>query len=241
MPSSRKKRANQDADKDPSTISSSTKSRERNAKSHNGSDIQTHQTHIDRIDGQMPTIADISSRRRLSTPKASPIPKRTPSQKSSKVSSYQTSAASSTSTTPNQKSSGWFMSLDRLPRKKSIKTDKTAEVNKWASSTATQKRSNIRGASPSKTTARPQLRFFGDTDAESGDAASISKATGKLHHRSIPAKPFYGSSHLSHSVYDLDAPRKVTSSSSNGNAKLRSTSMQQLPQHPTIHEDSSVS
>lgn len=201
------------------------------------------QTSHDRSNGMAPTITDISSRRRLSTPKASPLPKRTPSQKSSKVSSYQTSAASSTST-PVQKP-GWFMSLDRLPRKKSTVSDRTADVNKWASSTATQKRMNGGGSSstsrtrsPAASTLKPALRFFGDTDAESVDAASISKATGKQY-RPAHAKMFNGSAHLSRSTHNLDAPVSGKPSMSNG--KLRSTSMQQLPQPPTIHEENTVS
>lgn len=234
LPSAKKKRSILKEDKDASMISSE-KLHER-YKEHHGNGGQPMN---DRTDGTTPTITDIASRRRLSTPKASPVPKRTPSQKSSKVSSYQTSAASSTSTAGQK--SGWFMSLDRLPRKKSIKSDKTADVNKWATTTAAQKRSTSggksRALSPPSSSSRPTLRFFGDTDAESTGTASISKATGK-HYRPSLAKPFYGNSHLSHSVYDLDVP--VTTKSTMSNGKLRSTSMQQLSQHPTIHEESSV-
>lgn len=62
-------------------------------------------------------LSDIATRRRLSTPKASPIPKRTPSQKSSKSSS-----TSLLTETPQKL--GWFKSLDRLSRKKSLNTNK---------------------------------------------------------------------------------------------------------------------
>lgn len=62
-------------------------------------------------------LSDIATRRRLSTPKASPIPKRTPSQKSSKSSS-----TSLLTETPQKL--GWFKSLDRLSRKKSLNSNK---------------------------------------------------------------------------------------------------------------------
>lgn len=53
---------------------------------------------------------DISTRRRLSTPKASPVPKRTSSQKSSRSSSDS-----------KAEKLGWFKSIDRLSRKKNKK------------------------------------------------------------------------------------------------------------------------
>ncbi len=64
-------------------------------------------------------LSDIATRRRLSTPKASPIPKRTPSQKSSKSSS-----TSLLTETPQKL--GWFKSLDRLSRKKSSNSNKVS-------------------------------------------------------------------------------------------------------------------
>lgn len=60
---------------------------------------------------------DIGTRRRLSTPKASPIPDRTPSQKSSKISQL-SSKQSEVSSVRTPKTS-WFKSLERLSRKKS--------------------------------------------------------------------------------------------------------------------------
>lgn len=56
---------------------------------------------------------DISTRRRLSTPKASPVPKRTLSQKETKP------TISNGNETTNSKS-GWFKSIDRLSRKKHV-------------------------------------------------------------------------------------------------------------------------
>lgn len=78
---------------------------------------------VETFDTASPTRAiDIATRRRLSTPKASPIPKRMPSQKSSKLShvSSHRSDASSKQAPPAQKS-GWFKSLERLSRKKQVR------------------------------------------------------------------------------------------------------------------------
>lgn len=60
---------------------------------------------------------DIATRRRLSTPKASPLPKRNLSQKSSKISHVSSYQNSDISSAPAPKS-GWFKSLERLSRKK---------------------------------------------------------------------------------------------------------------------------
>lgn len=126
-------------------------------------------------------IPDISTRRRLSTPKSSPaLPKRSPSQKSYK---------SSTTSDPQPQQSGklsWFKSLDRLSRKK----DKTATLPP-SSSRTTSVDDRFNGQQTLKSTRmamqqeQPQskgnssktLRFFGDTDLESN--AGYSKASWK--------------------------------------------------------------
>lgn len=124
---------------------------------------------------------DISTRRRLSTPKASPLPKRNLSQKSSKlshVSSHRSSDVSSPSLkqTPQPKTS-WFKSLERLSRKsKSVDAKQKPSVTVRRSNTTINRSMSTpqqRPQSPSPISGRPaaNLRFFGDTDLE-----SISKA-----------------------------------------------------------------
>lgn len=178
-------------------------------------------------------VTDITTRRRLSTPKASPLPKRTSSPKSSKISHISSHQSSDISSSVAPKS-GWFMSLDRLSRKKT-RAEKAPEVSKWASTTTkilnrpTTNRSLPPSSHPSSP-ARPSLRFFGDTDIENIDA-SLSKAATQSRAR----KPLYNNIKLSQSVYDLDSTPRKPLVVSNNNEKLRSTSLQQLHQ-PTIHE-----
>lgn len=132
---------------------------------------------------------DISTRRRLSTPKASPLPKRNYSQKSSKishVSSYRGSDVLSPppQPQPSQPKSSWFRSLEKLSRKQQQSSD-TKSIN--SKPLATVRRSNTtinrsmstpqqRPQSPQPISRQPttHLRFFGDTDLESVNA-SISK------------------------------------------------------------------
>lgn len=130
---------------------------------------------------------DISTRRRLSTPKASPLPKRNLSQKSSKishVSSYRSSDVSSPSPPkqPPQPKTSWFKSLERLSRKphKSVDTKPKPSAPVRRSNTTINRSMSTpqqRSQSPSPISRRPaaNLRFFGDTDLESVNA-SISKA-----------------------------------------------------------------
>lgn len=80
---------------------------------------------VETFDTSSPTRAiDIATRRRLSTPKASPIPKRIPSQKSSKlshVSSHRSDASSKPAApAPPSQKTGWFKSLERLSRKNKV-------------------------------------------------------------------------------------------------------------------------
>lgn len=125
---------------------------------------------------------DISTRRRLSTPKASPLPKRNLSQKSSKmshVSSYRSSDVSSPSPQqPPQPKTSWFKSLERLSRNKNKSSDakpKPSAMVRRSNTTIDRSLSTPqqRTQSPSPVSRRPatNLRFFGDTDVE-----SISKA-----------------------------------------------------------------
>lgn len=85
-------------------------------------------------------ITDITTRRRLSTPKASPLPKRSTSQRSS------------------EQKSGWFASLDRLSHNSKNKTP------------SRQSKENLLHSTNEPAPNRPPLRFFGDTDIESVDA-----------------------------------------------------------------------
>ncbi|KAJ6647310.1 hypothetical protein Bhyg_02532 [Pseudolycoriella hygida] len=168
-------------------------------------------------------LSDIATRRRLSTPKASPIPKRTPSQKSSKSSS-----TSLLTETPQKL--GWFKSLDRLSRKKPLNSNKvdTTTEEEFTNVRSNMRPSNIRKGSSPHRNGQKNLRFFGDTDLESN--ASISKATT---FKSKPRKTITESSTLtksqkySQSAFDLNTmPRKPKTGLSS--EKHRSSSLQNL-------------
>lgn len=75
---------------------------------------------IDLRPSQTTPQIDIAMRRRLSTPKASPVPKRIPSQKSSKISHVSSYRSSDVSTKSPPKNS-WFKSLERFSRKPKVK------------------------------------------------------------------------------------------------------------------------
>ena len=123
-------------------------------------------------------ISDISTRRRLSTPKASPaLPKRTASQKSYK-----------SSTGSEQPKLSWFKSLDRLSRKKD-KREPVVAVSPTRTSSVEERmtvgprktsREDPRASLPPQAVkggSSKTLRFFGDTDLESN--GSYSKAAWK--------------------------------------------------------------
>lgn len=119
---------------------------------------------------------DIATRRRLSTPKASPIPKRIPSQKSSKI-SHVSSHRSDVSTKSTPKTS-WFKSLERLSRKNKVNDTKNAPQMVKRSNTTLSRPTYQRAQSPSpdfKPQRNQQLRFFGDTDLESLSKASTNQ------------------------------------------------------------------
>ncbi|XP_031630005.1 general transcriptional corepressor trfA isoform X2 [Contarinia nasturtii] len=113
---------------------------------------------------------DIATRRRLSTPKASPIPKRIPSQKSSKISHVSSHRSNDVSTKPTPKTS-WFKSLERLSRKNKAPEPKKPLSSIKRSNTTLSRPTYQRAQSPSPdfkpTKNPPNLRFFGDTDMES--------------------------------------------------------------------------
>lgn len=139
-------------------------------------------------------ISDISTRRRLSTPKASPaLPKRSSSQKS-----YKSSTSASGQTAAPQPKLSWFKSLDRLSRKKdrapSIATSSANESFNGHHHTLKPSRVVSREettTTPSRLSQQPSskgnssktLRFFGDTDLESN--GSYSKATWKNKYESV--------------------------------------------------------
>lgn len=94
-------------------------------------------------------ITDITTRRRLSTPKASPLPKRSSSQRSS------------------EQKSGWFTSLDRrLNKSKNTKTPPRPQSKENLAHTTNESSLNA-----------PPLRFFGDTDIESIDIKNAKSTT----------------------------------------------------------------
>ncbi|XP_059622589.1 uncharacterized protein LOC132265824 [Phlebotomus argentipes] len=171
--------------------------------------------------GEGPKVQDIATRRRLSTPKASPIPRRTSSQKSTSKSS---SNLSQQENSPVQKLS-WFKSLDRLSRKnKTTSSRKTTSDDDFSSIRSPRPRP----LSPRQENQAPQrksLRFFGDTDQESN--ASVSKGIWKNKSRHpLSTALTRGQKKYSRSAYDLDTISKGTKISSASKAK--SSSLQHL-------------
>ncbi|GAB0099932.1 hypothetical protein DMENIID0001_158350 [Sergentomyia squamirostris] len=165
-------------------------------------------------------VQDIATRRRLSTPKASPIPRRTPSQKSTGKSS---SNLSQQENTPTQKLS-WFKSLDRLSRKNKTSTNRKTPSDDDGSSFRSPK---SRPLSPPQENQAPtkSLRFFGDTDLESN--ASVSKGALKTKSRQpLLSALNRNQKKYSKSAYDLDTISKGTKITSA--SKTKSSSLQNL-------------
>ncbi|XP_068145817.1 serine/arginine repetitive matrix protein 2 [Drosophila tropicalis] len=171
-----------------------------------------------------PKTIDISMRRRLSTPKASPLLiKRSPADKPAKQKQKEP-------TGPLVKTS-WFKSLDRRA-KSSPKEQLNVSVNGHSEATTSSLKRTKRNA---PTAPAKNLRFFGDTDLDS-NPPTISKAS------SMPrSRPPLASKH-SQSAYNLDRSppppsrdyrhslsgqraQTLTSSSSN---RQRASSMQHL-------------
>ncbi|KMY92344.1 uncharacterized protein LOC6733596 [Drosophila simulans] len=135
-----------------------------------------------------PKTIDISMRRRLSTPKASPLlVKRSPADKPPKKHSKPKESAPA-----KVEKTSWFRSLDR--RAKSSPKELNVSVNGHSETTSSLKRTKRNAtAAPAK-----NLRFFGDTDLDS-NPPTISKAS------SMPrSRPPLGQSKHSQSAYHLD-------------------------------------
>nr|XP_016943394.1 zinc finger CCCH domain-containing protein 13 [Drosophila suzukii] len=135
-----------------------------------------------------PKTIDISMRRRLSTPKASPLlVKRSPADKPPKK-----QPKAKESPLAKVEKTSWFRSLDR--RAKSSPKELNVSVNGHSETTSSLKRTKRNPtAAPAK-----NLRFFGDTDLDS-NPPTISKAT------SMPrSRPSLGQSKHSQSAYHLD-------------------------------------
>lgn len=158
----------------------------------NKSDVSVKENDVEIFDSSPPPQLshhiDIATRRRLSTPKASPIPKRIPSQKSSKI-SHVSSHRSSDVSAKSAPKTGWFKSLERLSRKNKINDTKNAPPMVKRSNTTLSRPTYQRAQSPSpdfkpaKQQRNQQLRFFGDTDME-----SLSKASTN-HRKRAPLNP----------------------------------------------------
>ncbi|XP_034650781.1 zinc finger CCCH domain-containing protein 13 isoform X2 [Drosophila subobscura] len=136
-----------------------------------------------------PKTIDISMRRRLSTPKASPLLlKRSSADKPPKKLPQKAKEA----TPVKVEKTSWFKSLDR--RAKSSPKELNVSVNGHSENTSSLKRSKRNAtAAPAK-----NLRFFGDTDLDS-NPPTISKAS------SMPrSRPSLGQSKHSQSAYNLD-------------------------------------
>ncbi|KAH8405532.1 hypothetical protein KR215_002060, partial [Drosophila sulfurigaster] len=168
-----------------------------------------------------PKTMDISMRRRLSTPKASPLLlKRGATDKALKK-----TKETATSTPVKAEKTSWFKSLDRRA-KSNPKEQLNVSVNGHSEATSSLKRSKRNAvAAPAK-----NLRFFGDTDLDS-NPPTISKAT------SMPRRrPLLAHSKHSQSAYNLDRspppPSRDYRHSLSGQvattARQRASSMQHL-------------
>ncbi|XP_073811537.1 bloated isoform X2 [Musca autumnalis] len=138
-----------------------------------------------------PKATDISMRRRLSTPKASPLLlKRTSSDKNRKESPL-----------AKPEKTSWFKSLDRRAKSKSKeKLNSSAE-------TSSLKRTKHKETSQAPPAATKNLRFFGDTDLDS-NPPTISKGSSTLH-KSRPhiSSNLNRSQKYSQSAYHIDRIR----------------------------------
>ncbi|XP_064536047.1 zinc finger CCCH domain-containing protein 13 [Drosophila montana] len=168
-----------------------------------------------------PKTMDISMRRRLSTPKASPLLLKRGS--ADKPPKKQKETASSTPVKAEKTS--WFKSLDRRA-KSNPKEQLNVSVNGHSEASSSLKRSKRNAsAAPAK-----NLRFFGDTDLDS-NPPTISKAS------SMPRRrPQLAHSKHSQSAYNLDRspppPSRDYRQSLSGQAvttsRQRASSMQHL-------------
>ncbi|XP_041565729.1 uncharacterized protein LOC108149892 [Drosophila elegans] len=174
-----------------------------------------------------PKTIDISMRRRLSTPKASPLLlKRSPADKPPK----KLPKAKESPPAKVEKTS-WFRSLDR--RAKSSPKELNVSVNGHSETTSSLKRTKRNAAAaPAK-----NLRFFGDTDLDS-NPPTISKVN------SMPrSRPSLGQSKHSQSAYHLDrsppppardyrhslaGQAQIQSQSQSNASRQRASSMQHL-------------
>ncbi|KAI8122577.1 hypothetical protein CVS40_6606 [Lucilia cuprina] len=140
-----------------------------------------------------PKAIDISMRRRLSTPKASPLLlKRTSSDKNRKESPL-----------AKPEKTSWFKSLDRRAKSKSkekLNTPTTAETSSLKR-TKNSKHSTAQPQQPTK-----NLRFFGDTDLDS-NPPTISKGTTNNKSRPLLNAALTRSQKYSQSAYNLDRIR----------------------------------
>lgn len=191
---------------------------------------------------------DISTRRRLSTPKASPLPKRNLSQKSSKishVSSYRSSDVSSPSPQqpPPQPKTSWFKSLERLSRNKNKSSEakpKPSALVRRSNTTINRSLSSPqqRTQSPSPVSRRPtaNLRFFGDTDVE-----SISKAatTNSRVRKPMHANHSQSAQNLTHNGSPIKSAQINGNASQPGilNKNFRSKYLQDLSESTSENEN----
>ncbi|XP_017961160.1 trichohyalin [Drosophila navojoa] len=183
-----------------------------------------HQTSTEETSRE-PKTMDISMRRRLSTPKASPLLlKKPPKQKPT--------LTSATSTPVKAEKTSWFKSLDRRA-KSNPKEQLNVSVNGHSEVSSSSLKRSKRNANAAPAPAK-NLRFFGDTDLDS-NPPTISKAS------SMPRRRPQLSKH-SHSAYHLDrsppppsrdyrqslSTSAATTSLTPGAARQRASSMQHL-------------
>ncbi|XP_037945970.1 uncharacterized protein LOC119678286 [Teleopsis dalmanni] len=176
---------------------------------------------------------DISMRRRLSTPKASPLLlKRTSSDKTKKESPL-----------AKPEKTSWFKSLDRRSKSKS-KEKLNVSVN-GQSETSSMKRTKTTRTTSAPPIPPKNLRFFGDTDLDS-NPPTLSKANTNLKSRPSLSSTLNRSQKYSQSAYHLDRVakpqphrdyRNELATNGVGTSRHKSTSMHNLEKEGTDEVD----
>ncbi|XP_067628757.1 uncharacterized protein blo [Eurosta solidaginis] len=139
-----------------------------------------------------PKATDISMRRRLSTPKASPLLlKRTSSDKPKKESPL-----------AKPEKTSWFKSLDRRSKSKS-KEKLDVSVNGQSESSTMKRTKNSTRNTSAPLIPPKNLRFFGDTDIDS-NPPTITKAKNTVKTRASVPSTLNRSQKYSQSAYNLD-------------------------------------
>ncbi|XP_055858816.1 uncharacterized protein LOC129921148 [Episyrphus balteatus] len=172
---------------------------------------------------------DISLRRRLSTPKASPLLKRTSSETVHRNSTL--TSQNKVETKPGK--SSWFKSIERRSKSKSKeRLDNPSNIENESTRASKYRTQRTPPTAPPPIPPK-NFRFFGDTDIDS-NPPTISKGT--TTHRSRPIEnTFNRTQKYSQSAFHLDRINQIPQSALSN--RLRSTSLQHLDEDGTDETD----